>query len=173
MTTTLGLLSDTHGLLRPEALQALRALDDCVAWLHAGDVGNEQTLDALHSAAGHAGVELLTVRGNVDHGPWAVQLPMRVDREVAGLRVLMTHDQADLPPERKMAKSYDLVVFGHSHQPLIERLDGPGGRTCWKVNPGSCGPRRFTLPATVARVMVEELGSEGPAVQPELIELPT
>jgi putative phosphoesterase len=158
----LGLLSDTHGLLRPEALAALA---DCDVWIHAGDVGSAEVLAELR----RRGCEHI-VRGNVDHGIWALGsggLPSRREVEVGSLRVLVVHDRLDLEaPEALAAQGFGMAVFGHSHRPSVELCDG-----LWLVNPGSCGPRRFHLPVTVARAVVDPSTGAWIAA-PEIVELP-
>jgi putative phosphoesterase len=131
-----GLISDTHGLLRPEALEALRG---CAAIVHAGDIGKPEVLEALRGLA-----PVTAVRGNNDTGPWARTLPGVARLEVAGVRILVIHDLRELDLDRAREEA-DAVVAGHSHQPRIEEVEG----TLF-VNPGSAGPRRFTLPVTVA-----------------------
>jgi len=149
-----GVISDTHGLLRPEALDALRGSDLII---HAGDVGRPELLEPLRALA-----PLHVVRGNVDHGAWAAALPMTAHVDVGGLSFHVLHNIAELdldPPAIGLAA----VVYGHSHQPSIETRDG----VLW-LNPGSAGPRRFTLPITLARVRV----TDG-ALHPELVTLVT
>jgi hypothetical protein len=141
MSTTpsirVGLISDTHALVRPEALAALQGSD---AILHAGDVGAPEVLDALRALA-----PLTAVRGNNDHGTWADELPLDVRVELAGTSILVIHDLATLALEPQA--HVDVVVSGHSHQPKCERR----GDVLY-VNPGSAGPRRFRLPVTVGRL---------------------
>jgi putative phosphoesterase len=129
-----GLISDTHGLLRPEAK---RALAGCDRLIHAGDIGKPEVLDELRSLA-----PLTVVRGNIDR--WAVGLPDTEVAEIAGHCVYVLHDlkSLDLDPA---AAGFAAVISGHSHQPRIERRDG-----VLYVNPGSAGPRRFKLPVAVA-----------------------
>jgi len=149
-----GVISDTHGLLRPQALDALRGSDLII---HAGDVGQPELLEPLRALA-----PLHVVRGNVDHGAWAARLPMTELVEVGAHLFYVLHDIAELdldPP----AAGFAAVVYGHSHQPSIETRDG----VLW-LNPGSAGPRRFTLPITLARVRV----TDG-ALHPELVTLVT
>lgn len=148
----IGLIADTHGLLRPEALAALRG---CTQIIHAGDVGKPAVLDALRAVA-----PLAAIRGNVDHGDWALALPERLDLRIAGLAIHVLHDlkQLDRDP---VAAGIDVVITGHSHQPKVERRDG-----VLYVNPGSAGPRRFSLPISLA---VLEL--DGGQAQVELINL--
>ncbi len=137
----IGVLSDTHGLLRPEALAAL---EGCGAILHGGDINRRQILDALEALA-----PVYAVRGNND-GEWAEDVPATLDFELAGLRVLMTHKKKDLPAD---LSAYDLAVYGHSHRYEEARL----GRTLL-LNPGSCGPRRFNQAITLAVVEAEDGG---------------
>ena len=137
-----GLISDTHGLLRPEALAALAGVE---LILHAGDVGAEAVLRNLARIA-----PVRAVRGNNDKGGWASRLPLTDVVEAAGTRTYLLHDlhELDLDPA---AAGFAAVVTGHSHQPLIRR-DGD----VLYVNPGSAGPRRFRLPITLARMRVED-----------------
>lgn len=146
-----GVISDTHGQLRREAVAAL---EGCALVLHAGDVGRPEVLAGLRQVASR----LVVVRGNVD-GPWARDLPDRAEVDVAGRRVLLLHDLKQLEPAG--ASAFDVVVAGHSHQPRIERRDG-----VLYVNPGSAGPRRFRLPVAVAR-----LGFTDEAVSAEIVVL--
>ena len=143
-----GLISDTHGLLRPEALDALRGSE---AIVHAGDVGDASILDQLGTIA-----PLTMVRGNIDRGPEAELWPDTAELTVDGLRLFVLHDISalDLDPA---AAGYAAVIFGHSHKPSIDRR----GDVLF-VNPGSAGPRRFRLPVTVAMLTVNghELSAE-------------
>jgi putative phosphoesterase len=146
----LGVISDTHGLLRPQAVAALRG---CDLIIHAGDVGNEAVLDGLHSIAPtHA------IRGNIDTATWAQRLPATDIVEVGELSFYLLHNIADLDPP---VAGFAAVVYGHSHQPSIETRDG-----VLYLNPGSAGPRRFRLPVTLARVAVA-----GTDLRPEIVEL--
>jgi uncharacterized protein len=149
-----GLISDTHGLLRPEALAALRGSRHIV---HAGDIGDPAVLEALARIA-----PVTAVRGNNDTGPWARKLRETEELRIGKTRILVIHDlsQLELDP---VAAGFDVVVAGHSHRPKQELRDG-----VLYVNPGSAGPRRFKLPIAVARL---ELSSRGPAFQ--LLELQT
>jgi putative phosphoesterase len=135
MTTPhrIGLISDTHGLLRPEALDALAGSDLIV---HAGDVGKPEILDRLRELA-----PVVAVRGNVDHGPWAEALPEAHTRPAGGVHVHVRHIREELGT---VDPGWDLIVTGHSHRLAIDRIDG-----VLHVNPGSAGPRRFSLPVTV------------------------
>jgi putative phosphoesterase len=148
----LGVISDTHGLLRPQAIAALAGSDLII---HAGDVGKPEVIDRLGGVAA-----TFVVRGNIDNGDWAARLSPTQTVEVGALRVFVLHDiaQLDLDPT---AAGFAAVVFGHSHRPSIETRDG-----VLFLNPGSAGPRRFTLPITVARVRVA-----GQRMHPEIIEL--
>ena len=131
----LGLISDTHGLLRDEAVRALAGSDLII---HAGDVGRPEILDRLLSIA-----PLYAVRGNVDHGVWADALPETTVVETSGLRLFVLHDVKQLD----RSSGFDVVVSGHSHKPREEWRDG-----VLYLNPGSAGPRRFQLPITVAKL---------------------
>ena len=136
-----GVISDTHGLLRPQARQALSGAR---LILHAGDVGSADVLRGLAELA-----PVIAVRGNNDHGEWAENLPERALVVLANLRVLVVHERAGL--ERPLAGLVDLVVSGHSHRPHHERQD-----SVEYLNPGSAGPRRFRLPVSVARLWLTE-----------------
>lgn len=135
----LGILSDTHDLLRPEVLTALSGAD---LILHAGDICGRKILDRLAEIA-----PVRAVRGNGDKG-WAEDLPLVLTTEAAGLRICMAHKKSDLP---KDLSPFELVVFGHSHQYTEVRQ----GRTLI-LNPGSCGPRRFHQPITMALAEAED-----------------
>jgi putative phosphoesterase len=135
-----GVISDTHGLLRPEAVKALRGSDLII---HAGDVGNSEVLDRLRGVA-----PTFAVRGNNDKGVWAAKLPLTVDIKVGEIRVHVVHEIAHFDAERKAA-GISIVVSGHSHRPSAARRDG-----ILYLNPGSAGPRRFTLPIAVARLNI-------------------
>jgi uncharacterized protein len=133
-----GVISDTHGLLRPEALDVLRGSDMII---HAGDVGKPELINRLGEVA-----PLHVVCGNIDKGSWAAALPMTELVEVGDHPFFVLHDitQLDVDP---VAAGFAAVVFGHSHRPSIETRNG-----VLFLNPGSAGPRRFKLPITVARV---------------------
>jgi uncharacterized protein len=147
----LGILSDTHGLLRPEALEALRGSDRI---LHAGDVGAPEILERLAQIA-----PVTAVRGNVDTGAWALSLNTTEVVETGGVSVYMLHDlgQLDLKPE---AAGFRMVLYGHSHHPKIEEKNG-----VLYFNPGSAGPRRFSLPVSVGRVTISAGEVEGVLVE--------
>ena len=137
-----GLISDTHGLLRPEALAALAGVE---LILHAGDVGAPAVLRGLERIA-----PVRAVRGNNDRGAWASRLPLTDIVDAAGARTFILHNLHELSID-PAAEGYAVVMSGHSHQPLIRR-DG----AVLFVNPGSAGPRRFRLPITLARMRIED-----------------
>src|SRR5215813_15356437 len=143
---TVGVISDTHGLLRPEAIHALRGSDLII---HAGDVGDPAIIETLRNIA-----PVFAVRGNIDKGDWAAKLPMTELVEAGQCLFFVLHDIAELDLDPAVA-GFAAVVFGHSHQPLIERREG-----VLFLNPGSAGPRRFKLPIAVARVRVAGQGLE-------------
>ncbi|MFL6228867.1 MAG: metallophosphoesterase family protein [Pyrinomonadaceae bacterium] len=149
----IGVISDTHGLVRPEAIDALRGADMI---LHAGDVGNPQVLEALNGIA-----PVVAVRGNNDKGEWAEELPRWEVVEVGAISIYMLHDlkEIDISPP---GAGFRVVVSGHSHKPSVEESKG-----VLYVNPGSAGPRRFSLPVSMARLRVA-----GEAISAQLIELP-
>jgi putative phosphoesterase len=136
----IGLISDTHGLLRPEALAALRGSDVIV---HAGDIGDGSLLERLSAIA-----PVCAVRGNNDVGAPVSGLPQTQRLDVAGKCILVIHDLAEFTTA-PVAAGIDAIVSGHSHQPKIERRDG-----VLYVNPGSAGPRRFRLPVSVGRLTI-------------------
>jgi putative phosphoesterase len=140
---SVGLISDTHGLLRPEALVALRGSDLII---HAGDVGKPEIIEQLRVLA-----PVVAVRGNIDKGPWASQLPLTAIAEAGSAQIYVLHDleQLDLDP---VAAQFKAVVSGHSHKPGHAERDG-----VMYVNPGSAGPRRFQLPIMVARLDLRTL----------------
>jgi len=150
----IGLISDTHGLLRAEALDALRAGDHIV---HGGDIGNAGILDALAAIA-----PLTAVRGNNDFGPWAQRVRETERVAFGAIRLYAIHDlaQLDIDPAREGVR---VVVSGHSHRPSVETRAG-----VLYVNPGSAGPRRFTLPISVGELLVRADG----AVSARTFELP-
>jgi putative phosphoesterase len=148
----IGVISDTHGLLRPEAVEALRGVD---LILHAGDVGSPAVLETLKGIA-----PVVTVRGNNDKGVWAEDLPHWEVAEVGVVYIYMIHDlkEIDLSPA---AAGFQVVVSGHSHKPSVEERKG-----VLYLNPGSAGPRRFSLPISVTRLKVD-----GEAVSAEIVQL--
>ena len=147
----LGVISDTHGLLRPEAIEALRGVS---LILHAGDVGAPEILVELRKIA-----PVTAVRGNVDHGSWASGLPTSEVLEIEGVSIYMLHGLAelDLNPE---AAGFGVVVYGHSHVPKAEVKNG-----VLYFNPGSAGPRRFKLSVTVGKLVVESGRVRGKIVE--------
>lgn len=149
-----GLLSDTHGLLRPEALEFLRGSDLIV---HAGDIGDPAVLDTLQTLA-----PVTAVRGNNDHDVWARAIAETEVLHAGEVRVFVLHDLAELDLD-PAAAGFRVVVSGHSHQPRIEERSG-----VLFVNPGSCGPRRFKLP-----IAAGELQISGASVSARLLELHT
>jgi len=138
----IGVISDTHGLLRPEAVAALQGSDHIV---HAGDVGRPDILQELTAIA-----PVTTVRGNVDQGSWAQKLPRTEVLEAGGVSIYVLHilEQLDLKPE---AAGFAAVISGHSHVPKQEVRNG-----VLYFNPGSAGPRRFNLPVTLGKLVVEK-----------------
>jgi len=138
----IGLISDTHGLLRPEALQALAGVQRII---HAGDIGSPRIIEELCSIA-----PVHAVRGNNDEGPWAAALPLRLDLQFEGVRLHVLHDVKTLeldPPKAGVR----VMIAGHSHKPhVVERDD------VLYVNPGSAGPRRFKLPVTIGCLTLAE-----------------
>ncbi|PNG13192.1 metallophosphoesterase family protein [Stutzerimonas stutzeri] len=138
----IGVISDTHGLLRPEALAALRG---CERIIHAGDIGKPEVLDALRALA-----PLDAIRGNVDSGDWAASVPEHLDLEIGGLRIHVTHDVKAMGID-PIAARVDVVIAGHSHQPRIEEVDA-----VLYLNPGSAGRRRFKLPVSLALLDIED-----------------
>ena len=152
MKRTIGVISDTHGLVRPEVHKAFRRVD---LILHAGDIGSPDVLKELQSMA-----PVTAVRGNNDKGGWARSIPERERLRILASRIYMIHDVKELTSLREVI-GFDVVVSGHSHRPSIETRDG-----ILFLNPGSAGPRRFSLPVTVAKLVVQ-----GAAVDAEIVEL--
>ena len=152
MTILIGVISDTHALLRPEAVEALRGSKHII---HAGDVGNPEILDRLAEIA-----PLTAIRGNIDEGAWARKLPETEIVEIAGIWIYVLHDlsQLDLKPE---AAGFRVVISGHSHVPKQEVRN-----EVLYFNPGSAGPRRFKLPICVGKLTVEDKD-----VRTEIIEI--
>jgi putative phosphoesterase len=138
----IGLISDTHGLLRDEAVQALKGSELII---HAGDIGKPDILDALKSVA-----PVVAVRGNIDRGAWASKLPLTAVAEAGPVTIYVLHDVHDLDLD-PAASGFQIVVSGHSHKPSRTERNG-----VLYVNPGSAGPRRFQLPVTVARLDLSE-----------------
>ena len=138
----IGVISDTHGLLRPGALAALQGSDYII---HAGDIGDPQILDKLAAIA-----PLTAVLGNIDHGAWANKIPTTNVLEVGEISIYVLHNlqELDLKPE---AAKFAAVVYGHSHVPKQEWKNG-----VLYFNPGSAGPRRFRLPLSVGRLRIKD-----------------
>jgi uncharacterized protein len=137
----IGIISDTHGLLRPEALAQLAGCDHII---HGGDIGGQDILDQLRAIA-----PLTVVRGNNDRGPWAAAVPESARIEIAGITLFVVHDIATIGLD-PATEGIDVVVTGHSHKPLAERRNG-----VLYLNPGSAGPRRFSLPIALAHLTVD------------------
>ena len=139
---TIGVISDTHGLLRPEALSALRGSDHII---HVGDVSDLAILDRLNQIA-----PVTAVRGNVDREAWEKKLPESAVLEVEGISIYGLHilDQLDLKPE---AAAFSAVIYGHSHVPKQETRNG-----VLYFNPGSAGPKRFNLPVSIGKLVVRK-----------------
>lgn len=135
------MISDTHGLLRPEVLEYL---DDCDLILHAGDIGKVEVVDALSNLA-----PLRAIRGNVDRGAWAERFPETDIVEVESVRLYVIHDLNALSLD-PVAAGFHVVVSGHSHRPRCERRNG-----VLYVNPGSAGPRRFSLPISLGKLRID------------------
>jgi uncharacterized protein len=148
----IGVISDTHGLLRPEALAALRGADRII---HAGDIGAPEVLAALAAIA-----PVTAVRGNNDRGAWAQVIPATQVVDADGLLVYVIHDVAELDLDPAVS-GFRVVVAGHSHRPEQQERDG----VLW-FNPGSAGPRRFKLPIAVGRLVLED-----GAVRAEIVTL--
>ena len=148
----IGLISDTHGLLRPEAVNALAGSDLIV---HAGDIGKPEVLAELRKIA-----PLAAIKGNIDRGDWARRVPDRRSVRVGRLRLYLIHNihELDFDPAKRNLR---VVISGHSHKPLIVERDG-----VLFVNPGSAGPRRFKLPVAVGKILID-----GPDVRAEIIAL--
>jgi putative phosphoesterase len=149
---TIGLISDTHGLLRPGAIEALRGSD---AIIHAGDIGDPRILAELSRLA-----PVTAVRGNIDRGAWAASLPDTAVLRTGDAVIYVIHNVADLALD-PASSGFRAVVSGHSHQPGSREKDG-----VLFVNPGSAGPRRFTLPIAIGRLRLA-----GGRVTAEVIEL--
>ena len=147
----IGVISDTHGLLRPEAIEVLRGSEHI---LHAGDVGSPEILEELLKIA-----PVIAVRGNIDKGAWSRTLPETQVLELGGVSIYVLHDlaQLDIKPQ---AAGFSVVVSGHSHVPKQETRDG-----VLYFNPGSAGPRRFKLPVSLGRLVVEAGSVSGELVQ--------
>ena len=149
-----GVISDTHGLLRPEAVAALRGVD-CV--IHAGDIGAPEVLEALAQIA-----PVHAIRGNNDRAQWAASLPDTCTIELGGVAIYVIHDVKVLVHE-ELDASIRVVISGHSHAPRVQEVDG-----VLYLNPGSAGPRRFRLPVTVAHLTLDVYEARARIVELEL-----
>jgi putative phosphoesterase len=150
--TVVGVIADTHGLLRPAAVTALQ---ECSLIVHAGDIGKRELLAALGEIA-----PVTAIRGNVDL-QWAHTLPDTAELEAGGRKFFVLHNLRELAFDPASA-GFDVVISGHSHRPKIERKAG-----VLYVNPGSAGPRRFNLPVAVARIRLTT-----DAIDAEIVDLP-
>jgi uncharacterized protein len=148
----IGVISDTHGLLRPEAIEALHGSQHII---HAGDIGSFEILEKLSTIA-----PVTAVRGNVDKEGWSRRLPETQVLEVGGISIYVLHDLAKLDLKPKAA-GFAVVVSGHSHVPKQETRDG-----VLYFNPGCAGPRRFKLPVTIGKLILQ-----GDAARAELVDL--
>jgi uncharacterized protein len=147
-----GVISDTHGLLRPEAVASLRGVELII---HAGDIGRREVIEELQLIA-----PTYAIRGNIDTEAWANAFPATRVVEAGDCRCFVVHNIADLDL-MPAAAGFAAVIYGHSHRPVLETHDG-----VMFLNPGSAGPRRFRLPVTLARMRIS-----GGVVRPEIIDL--
>jgi putative phosphoesterase len=138
---TVGVLSDTHGLIRPEVINVLKGSSLII---HAGDIGKPSILEKLHAIA-----PVIAVRGNMDADSWARRLPKTRVVEIGSVVLYVLHDITKLNPN-PAKKNVSTVIYGHSHRPFKEERNG-----VLYVNPGSAGPRRFTLPVSVALIFIK------------------
>ncbi len=152
MMTSVGIISDTHNLLRPEAIKALEG-SDCI--IHAGDIGSLEIIEKLKSIA-----SVYAIRGNIDKPPWGNTFPDKDVFEISDKYIYVLHNihEIDLDPA---AAGFDVVISGHSHEPIIERKNG-----VLYINPGSAGPRRFKLPISIAKLQIDN-----DSISADLIEL--
>jgi putative phosphoesterase len=151
MTFRIGIISDTHGLLRPEAERGLKGVDHII---HAGDIGRPEIVDALRRIA-----PVTAIRGNVDNGEWAHQYPDTKLVRLAGKSIYVLHDLKTLQAD--LGAGIEVIISGHSHVPKIDAVGG-----VLYLNPGSAGPRRFNLPITLATLEVRPQG-----MRPEIHDL--
>jgi uncharacterized protein len=149
----IGLISDTHGLIRPEALEALQHVDLII---HAGDIGKPEVIAALKAIA-----PVLAIKGNNDIGAWAKPLPDTRLVKSGNTRLFVIHNLSELDCD-PVARGYQVILSGHSHKPSVSTRDG-----ILFVNPGSAGPRRFKLPIAVGKLFIQNN-----QVNAEIIELP-
>jgi uncharacterized protein len=148
----IGLISDTHGLVRPQALQALQGVDLVI---HAGDIGTPEVMDALKRIA-----PLVAIKGNNDRGSWARSLPDTKLVKISAVQLYVIHNVKELDCD-PVARGIQVVISGHSHKPSVVHREG-----VLYVNPGSAGPRRFKLPVAVGKLHMNRLN-----VKAEIIEL--
>lgn len=151
-TSLVGVISDTHGLVRPQVKEALKQVDVIV---HAGDIGKPQILEELEAIA-----PVVAIRGNIDKGEWAGAIPERRSFELGGISIYLLHNRKELDSEPTL-DGFKVVISGHSHKPLVQESRG-----VLFVNPGSAGPRRFKLPVSVALLRVN-----GETVNAEIVQL--
>jgi putative phosphoesterase len=149
-----GVISDTHGLLRPEAVAFLRG---CDLVIHAGDIGDARILTELGAIA-----PVSAVRGNNDKGPWAARVPETEALQVEDVAIYVLHDIAELDLDPAAAR-FRVVVSGHSHKPSVREVGG-----VLYLNPGSAGPRRFRLPVAVAEILVDAGSARAHVVELEI-----
>lgn len=147
----IGVISDTHGLLRPEAVAALRGSE---LILHAGDIGKPEVLDVLQEIA-----PVRAIRGNNDTDTWAMQLPEREIITVEDVQIYILHDVKELDVDPRRA-GHNVVVSGHSHKPSIEKHD-----SVLFMNPGAAGPRRFKLPVSVGQLRVVDGAADAQIIE--------
>ncbi|MGH7853920.1 MAG: metallophosphoesterase family protein [Candidatus Binatia bacterium] len=138
-TGRIGLISDTHGVVRPEALAALKGTDLII---HSGDIGKPEVLEALKTIA-----PVIAIRGNNDRDTWAKKIPDFLDLNINGIKIYVIHNVNEL--ERDSVDGFQAVISGHSHKPSVITKDG-----VLFINPGSAGPRRFKLPIAVGRLQI-------------------
>lgn len=151
----IGVISDTHSLVRPEALAALSGVDLVI---HAGDIGRPEVIEALTVIA-----PVHMIKGNIDIGAWAQKLPDYLDLTIASYRLFVLHDLKTLPQIRgnhALNSAPAVIISGHSHQPVINNKEG-----VMYLNPGSAGPRRFKLPVSVARLHLSANGAKAEIIQ--------
>jgi uncharacterized protein len=151
-THVIGLISDTHGLIRPEALEALKGAELII---HAGDIGTPEVIDALKKIA-----PLVAIKGNNDTGIWAKRLPDTTSVKTADAKLFIIHNVKELNCDH-LTRGFHVVISGHSHKPSVLTRDG-----VLFVNPGSAGPRRFKLPIAVGKLFIQKR-----QVHAEIIEL--
>lgn len=148
----IGVISDTHGLIRPESLRALRGADLII---HAGDIGKPEAIETLKSIA-----PVVAIRGNNDREKWARKFPETAVVEVGKVRIYVIHNIKEIKIDPNAA-GFQVIISGHSHRPSVLRRGG-----VLFLNPGSAGPRRFKLPIAVARLRIR-----GESVSPKIVEL--